>query len=160
MLRPQRMLKFVIIVPAEYEMDLLNAIVDFGTVHTSYETKEITSTLPPLMRDVLEGKIGYKELDIESAIKFLEKTLDPNDKLAIEVNKIREQYKILSNLRRLPPVVSKAFYETLKVQLGDIKLPEWAFHSLNNMEKAINEKVDELKKRIYEILLDLSLIHI
>lgn len=156
MLRPQRMLKFRIIVPVEYELNLLDAVVSFGTVHMSSEVEDIIPTIPQLLKDVMEKKISYKELDIEATAEFVNKMLGPKNELSLEINRIKELYEKLLNLRNVPSVIFRSIHRSVETYLKDIKLPEWAFCSSHDFKRAIDIELDKLRKRAYELLIDVA----
>ncbi len=100
MITPEAIQRFRVAVPSEHEVSLLDALAVVGSVHLEAPF-EARSILPPLLVDVLEGKITPQVLNIDEALEVSRKVLRPDDILLRKVEEKVEEYKYLQKLKRL-----------------------------------------------------------
>ncbi|MGC8836355.1 MAG: hypothetical protein ACP5PL_05390, partial [Infirmifilum sp.] len=100
MITPEPLNKFRVAVPSEYEVNLLDALTSVGVVHLE-STMEARSVLPPMLVDVLEGKISPQTLDVNEALDVARKVLRPDDILLKQIEEKVEYYKQLLKLRKI-----------------------------------------------------------
>ncbi|UNQ74374.1 V-type ATPase 116kDa subunit family protein [Infirmifilum sp. NZ] len=97
---PEAVQRFRIAVPSEYEVNLLDALTAVGSVHLE-PTIEARGVLPPLLVDVLEGKITPQTLNIEEALEVSRKVLRRDDILLRRVEEKVEGLYYVQKLKRL-----------------------------------------------------------
>lgn len=100
MITPEPLERFRIAVPSEYEVNLLDALATVGAVHLE-SSLEAKSVLPPLLVDILEGKVTPQTLNIDEALEISRKVLRPNDVLLKQIEEKVDQYKHLLKIKKL-----------------------------------------------------------
>ncbi|GEM_PF-648185 len=97
MLTAERMSKFRIVVPLEHKMELIEALSTFGTV--SLRTRGPERVMPPLLQEILEGRISPENLDVEEALRVVSKVLREQDPLRKEFESLVARYRRLQKLK-------------------------------------------------------------
>ncbi len=99
MLTPEKMTKFRVIVPLEHELELIDALRAFGKV--SLKTVESERIMPPLLQEILEGRVTPETLNIDEAEKVVRQVLREHDALRKEFERYLAEYRNLQKLRRV-----------------------------------------------------------
>ncbi|WP_460025895.1 V-type ATPase 116kDa subunit family protein [Infirmifilum sp. SLHALR2] len=102
---PEAVQRFRIAVPSEYEVNLLDALAAVGSVHLE-PTIEARGVLPPLLVDVLEGKITPQTLNVEEALEVARKVLRRDD---ILLRRVEEKVEGLYNLQKLKRLAERLY---------------------------------------------------
>ena len=101
MFRPERMLYFSIVVPVEYEDDLINALVKVGLVQLNYELKRVRVTMPKVFEEALKGRLKPEDLNMDEALKIVQSRLPRGDELRVKVEELYSEYSRLLHFKHL-----------------------------------------------------------
>jgi V/A-type H+-transporting ATPase subunit I len=106
-LAPEKLARFRIIVPSEYEAELLSALRIVANVHLEEPFRE-GAALPELLVGVLEGKVTPSTLDMEEALSVARKVLRADDPLLQRLEKKYIEFKELQGYRVLAEQLATA----------------------------------------------------
>ena len=101
MFRPERMLYFSIVVPVEYEDELINALVKVGLVQLNYELRRVRVTMPKVLEEALKGRLRPEDLNMDEALKIVQSRLPSGDELRVKVEELYSEYSRLLQLKYL-----------------------------------------------------------
>ncbi len=124
LIKPEKMLRFKIIVPEEYEYELLDSLISLGAIHLKPLTQG-TTHLPLLLQLVYENRLPIEKIDINEAYKIVTRSTYKDDILYQEMEKIYREYKEISYYREIvsklvdldmSPLVFKKVFKKLVFQ--------------------------------------------
>ncbi|RLE83639.1 MAG: hypothetical protein DRJ41_04550 [Thermoprotei archaeon] len=162
------MLRFRVIVPVEHEIELIDALIDFGLVHLDPRSKRAELKIPPLLQSIIERRINYKELNINEAVKIAWKIMGSTE-LALQIERLARQYhdfvglrdmirkmeeKGLSSLVTLKETLP--LLEAFSIHIEDFKIPSWAYRSVEDLKKFLEKKIENTRKEIYDLIIELA----
>ena len=101
LIKPEKMLRFKIIVPEEYEYDLLDSLISLGAIHLKPLVHGSRTHLPLLLQLIVENRISSEKIDISEAYKIITKSTYKDDVLRLEMEKIYEEYKEINYYREI-----------------------------------------------------------
>jgi len=101
LIKPERMLRFKVIVPEEYEYDLLDSLISLGAIHLKPLAHGSRIRLPLLLQLIVENRIPPERIDIKEAYKIIVRTTYRDDILRLEIEKIYEEYNRINYYREL-----------------------------------------------------------
>ncbi|ABL77746.1 V-type ATPase 116kDa subunit family protein [Thermofilum pendens] len=104
MLVPEKVARFRVAAPAEYEVALLDALASIGEVHLEPSLGGERSALPSLYVDVLEGRVNYANLNVEEALEVTRRILREGDPL---LSKLEGKVAELRNIEEMRVVVER-----------------------------------------------------
>lgn len=96
LLRPERMLRFKIVIPSEYEYELLDSLASLGAIHLKPLSQGTRSRLPLLLQLIYENRIGVDEINIRDAYNLMVRVTRKDDALRIEMEEIYGEYERLN----------------------------------------------------------------
>ncbi|RLF04056.1 MAG: hypothetical protein DRJ64_07505, partial [Thermoprotei archaeon] len=101
LIKPERMLRFKVIVPEEYEYDLLDSLISLGAIHLKPLAHGSRIRLPLLLQLIVENRIPPERIDIKEAYKIIVRATYRDDILRLEIEKIYEEYNRINYYREL-----------------------------------------------------------
>ena len=118
-LRPERLYYFRVVVPVEYELNLLHAFASLGEVHLHAKYAPFSLSLPPLLQNIITRNLPPSQLDVSEALNAVSPLLRSDDPLLLSLKDLEKNYRFLLMLKEFVSKLSdiglhpKVFRETL-----------------------------------------------
>ena len=143
LLRPEKMLRFKIIVPSEYEYELLDSLASLGAIHLKPLSQGLRTQLPLLLQLVYENRISLDEINIRDAYNLVTRVTRKDDVLRIEMEKIYEEY---SETNYYMEIVEKLLNLNLSPMIFRTKSKKFEFKWYYVDKRYLEKLVAELRR--------------
>ncbi len=116
---PEKLARFRVAAPSDYESKLLAALAEVGKVHLK-RSLEGFEPLPPLLAAAAEGRLEPESLDVEEALRVVRSSLRPGSELLLKFEELYAEYAALEKLRALADALNR-----LKVPFESLGKPRF-----------------------------------
>lgn len=119
MFAPEKLARFRVAAPSDYESKLLAALAEVGKVHLK-RSLEGFEPLPPLLAAAAEGRLVPESLDVEEALRAVRSSLRPGSELLLKFEELYAEYAGLEKLKALADALNR-----LKVPFESLGKPRF-----------------------------------
>jgi V/A-type H+-transporting ATPase subunit I len=116
---PEKLARFRVAAPSDYESKLLAALAEVGKVHLK-RSLEGFEPLPPLLAAAAEGRLEPESLDVEEALRVVRSSLRPGSELLLKFEELYAEYAGLEKLKALADALNR-----LKVPFESLGKPRF-----------------------------------